>query len=79
MATRKPRKNKPTVFDDENYNNGIRENEVNNATEINEDMADKERNILQEMEKKFGFSFEELKKTESWKEFDEKLTLKIRP
>jgi hypothetical protein len=42
MATRKPRKNKPTVFDDENYNNGIRENEINNATEINEDMADKE-------------------------------------
>lgn len=31
------------------------------------------------MEKKFGFTFEELAHTESWAEFDSKITLKIYP
>jgi predicted alpha/beta-fold hydrolase len=31
------------------------------------------------MEKKFGFTFEELTHTESWAEFDSKITLKIYP
>ena len=41
--------------------------------------SESERKIFEEMEKKFGFSFEELTHTESWAEFDSKITLKIYP
>ncbi len=41
--------------------------------------TEEEKKIFKEMEKKFGFSFEEIAHTESWAEFDSKLTLKIYP
>ena len=42
-------------------------------------MSEQERKIFEQMEKKFGFTFEELTHTESWAEFDSKITLKIYP
>jgi uncharacterized protein len=41
--------------------------------------SENERKILSEMEKKFNFSFEDIRHTESWGEFDNKFTLKIHP
>ena len=41
--------------------------------------SEDERKILSEMEKKFNFSFEDIRHTESWGEFDNKFTLKIHP
>jgi predicted alpha/beta-fold hydrolase len=41
--------------------------------------SEQERKIFEQMEKKFGFTFEELTHTESWAEFDSKITLKIYP
>lgn len=38
-----------------------------------------ERKILNEMEKKFNFSFESLRNTESWNEIDDIVTLKAHP
>ena len=46
---------------------------------IRDNSSDKEKEIFKEMEKKFGFSFDDIKHTESWGEFDNKFTLKIRP
>jgi predicted alpha/beta-fold hydrolase len=41
--------------------------------------TEEERKIFAQMEKKFGFTFDELTHTESWAEFDSKITLKIYP
>jgi predicted alpha/beta-fold hydrolase len=45
---------------------------------IRDNASEREREIFKQMETKFNISFEDLKNTESWGEFDNKFTLRVR-
>ena len=46
---------------------------------IRENQTPEEKEIFKVMSKKFNINFDEMKNTQSWKEFDEKLTIKAHP
>lgn len=46
---------------------------------IRPNATEEEKQIFQQMSEKFKINFDDLKKSESWRELDDKLTLKIHP
>lgn len=46
---------------------------------IKENPSESEKQIFEQMVQKYGISFDEIKHIESWKEFDDKFTLKVHP
>lgn len=53
--------------------------ELRKNTIIRDNPTNEERDIFKQMAEKYKLDFDVLAKVESWKEFDENLTLKIHP